>query len=57
MIYFYDCPPLLFGTAIIIYGACGIAPKRNVFLAKTFADPIIANSKFLLTQPQIAIKK
>jgi hypothetical protein len=31
----------------------GMAPKRNVFLGKNFADPTIKH----FTQPQISIKK
>jgi hypothetical protein len=35
----------------------GVAPKRNVFFGKNFADPTIKKVKNLITQPQISIKK
>jgi hypothetical protein len=35
----------------------GVAPKRNVFRGKNFADPTIRKVKNLITQPQISIKK
>jgi hypothetical protein len=35
----------------------GMAPKRNVFRGKIFADPTIKKVKNLITQPQISIKK
>jgi hypothetical protein len=35
----------------------GVAPKRNVFRGKNFADPTIKKVKNLVTQPQISIKK
>ena len=35
----------------------GVAPKRNVFRGKNFADPTIKKVKNLITQPQISIKK
>jgi hypothetical protein len=35
----------------------GMAPKRNVFLGKNFADPTIKKSEFFFTQPQISITK
>ena len=38
-------------------GGGGVAPKRNVFLGKHFADPIIKMSKNHFTHPQISIKK
>jgi hypothetical protein len=34
----------------------GVAPKRNVFLGKYFADPTIKKPS-IFTQPQITIKK
>jgi hypothetical protein len=34
-----------------------MAPKRNVFLGKNFADPTIKKSEFFFTQPQISITK
>jgi hypothetical protein len=35
----------------------GVAPKRNVFRGKNFADPTNKRVKNLITQPQISIKK
>jgi hypothetical protein len=35
----------------------GVAPRRNVFRGKNFADPTIEKSKHLITQPRISIKK
>jgi hypothetical protein len=34
-----------------------VAPKRDVFCGKNFADPTIKKIKKLITQPQISIKK
>jgi hypothetical protein len=38
-------------------GGGGGAPKRNVFLGKSFANPTIKKKKTFFTQPQISIKK
>ena len=35
----------------------GVAPKRNVFRGKNFADPTIKKVENLITQPQILILK
>jgi hypothetical protein len=35
----------------------GVAPKRNIFLGKNFADPTIKKVKYLITQPPISIQK
>jgi hypothetical protein len=34
-----------------------VAPKRNAFLGKMFADPAIKKSETVFTQPQISMKK
>jgi hypothetical protein len=43
------------GSARYLWG-WGVAPKRNVFLGKNFADPTIKKSN-IFTQPQISMKK
>ena len=45
------------GLGTVHYLWRGVAPKRNVFRGKNFADPTIKKVKNLITQPQISIKK
>jgi hypothetical protein len=48
---------LVFLLRTVHYLWRGVAPKRNVFRGKNFADPTIKKVKNLITQPQISIKK